>query len=59
MNDKIKYMRRFILLGIVAGCSLTAFAQRAATDTTITRNIEVVKEYNPVIQEAGKINAMP
>ena len=52
-------MKRFILLGIFAGCCLTISAQRVATDTTITRNIEVVKEYNPVIQEAGKINTMP
>jgi len=52
-------MKHFIILGIFAGCCLTISAQRAATDTTIARNIEVVKEYNPVIQEAGKINTMP
>ncbi len=31
----------------------------SATDTTIKRNIEVVRDYTPVIKEAGKINTMP
>lgn len=31
----------------------------ATTDTTIKRNIEVVRDYTPVIKEAGKINTMP
>lgn len=31
----------------------------SATDTTIKRNIEVVRYYTPVIKEAGKINTMP
>ncbi len=48
-----------ILLSVFAGSSLTGLAQQAETDTTISRNIEIVKEYNPVIQEAGKINIMP
>jgi hypothetical protein len=42
---------------------LTGFLQLSAqtveTDTTIARNIEVVREYNPFIQEASKINTMP
>lgn len=47
------------LVGALLGGCFTASAQTAETDTTITRNIEVVKEYNPVIREAGKINTMP
>ena len=31
----------------------------SATDTTIKRNIEVVRDYTPVIKESGKINTMP
>lgn len=31
----------------------------SSTDTTIKRNIEVVRDYTPVIKEAGKINTMP
>ena len=48
-----------IIISLFIGSCLTAFAQRAATDTTIARNIEVFKEYTPVIQEAGKISTMP
>ena len=44
-------------------CFVAGFAQSATTplqrDTTIRKNIEVVKEYNPVIKEAGKISTMP
>ena len=28
-------------------------------DSTMNQNIEIVKEYNPTIKEAGKINSMP
>ena len=52
-------MKHLIILTFFTGACLTAYAQRTATDTTISRNIEVFKEYNPVIQEAGKINTMP
>ncbi|MDR1729681.1 MAG: hypothetical protein LBR52_03370 [Prevotellaceae bacterium] len=48
-----------ILLSVFTNCLLSVSAQQAETDTTIARNIEIVKEYNPVIQEAGKINIMP
>ncbi len=55
----VNSLSKIIILGIFTGSCLTAFAQRPDTDTTIARNIEIVKEYNPVIQEAGKINTMP
>lgn len=48
-----------VLFTVLTGNCLAVLAQQADTDTTITRNIEIVKEYNPVIQEAGKINIMP
>ncbi len=48
-----------VLLSVFMGSFLSASAQQAETDTTIARNIEIVREYNPVIQEAGKINVMP
>ena len=38
-------------------CSIS-FAQQS-TDSGISRNIEVIKEYNPEIREAGKMNTMP
>lgn len=51
--------RLFITLSIVA-FSISSFAQEAEKqDTTILKNIEVVKEYNPVIKEAGKISTTP
>lgn len=47
----------------VALAGLPVMAQtdmgKVETDTTISRDIEVVKEYNPVIREAGKVNTMP
>ena len=46
------------MVGALLGGCITTSAQ-TTTDTTITRDIEVVKEYNPVIREAGKINTMP
>ncbi|MCQ2217506.1 MAG: hypothetical protein MJZ33_03345 [Paludibacteraceae bacterium] len=53
-------MKRFLYtVGALMGGSLLASAQTAQTDTTISRDIEIVKEYNPVIKEAGKINTMP
>jgi len=52
-------MKRLILACLVGGGCLTVFAQRAEPDTTISRNVEIVKDYNPVIQDAGKINTMP
>jgi len=48
-----------ILVGVFTSSCLAGFAQQTVTDTTIARNIEIVKDYNPVIQEAGKINIMP
>lgn len=53
-------MKRVIYMvgALMCGASV-ASAQTAQTDTTISRDIEIVKEYNPVIKEAGKINTMP
>ena len=54
-------MKRLILSIIIISFSNSiVLAQRDATnDTTITKDIEIVKEYNPVIKDAGKINTMP
>ena len=53
-------MRRFLYTaGAFMGAVCMASAQTTQTDTTISRDIEIVKEYNPVIKEAGKINTMP
>lgn len=52
-------MKRLCLItGIVAFCTSASWAQNSA-DTTIERNVDVVKEYNPVIKDAGKISTMP
>lgn len=50
---------------ILASASMDGNAQaenanaNAPKDSTLNRNIEIVKEYNPTIKEAGKINSMP
>ena len=46
--------RLFLITGLTALCA-TASAQESA-DTTIERNVDVVKEYNPIIKDAGKIS---
>jgi hypothetical protein len=51
---QIAYISVLLLIG-----SLQVMGQEVEKNTAIDRNIEVVKEYNPVIQEAGKINTMP
>lgn len=60
-------MKRIVFNIALLSAFSTVIAQNAAdttnvasaTDTTIKRNIEVVREYTPVIKEAGKINTMP
>ena len=54
----VRILKQAITLLAISSCPAVS-AQRAATDTVIARNIEIVKEYNPVIQEARKINTMP
>lgn len=49
--------RLFLITGLTAFCA-AASAQESA-DTTIERNVDVVKEYNPIIKDAGKISTMP
>lgn len=56
-------LRLSITLSIFSLATIS-FAQEEAQqtgkqDTTILKNIEVVKEYNPVIKESGKISTMP
>lgn len=55
-------MRRlYIISSLIAGFTtlcLPVMAQESS-DTLIERNVDVVKEYNPVIKDAGKINTMP
>ena len=53
-------MKRLIIA--LASMPYLVNAQETSTtgsDTTILKNIEVVKEYNPVIKEAGKISTLP
>lgn len=52
-------MRRlFIIVGLTSFGAMGMLAQESS-DTLIERNVDVVKEYNPVIKDAGKINTMP
>lgn len=44
---------------VVAQNEVDSTNTASATDTTIKRNIEVVRDYTPVIKETGKINTMP
>lgn len=50
--------RLFLIIGLTSFCTAFAVAQESS-DTLIERNVDVVKEYNPVIKDAGKINTMP
>ena len=48
--------RYYILSLLLFGMFNYASAQR---DTTLNREVEVTKEYNPTISDADKINDMP
>lgn len=56
-------MKRAVLYILSFVCASSSLAQTDSTatknDTIIRRDIEVTKEYTPVIKEAGKINSMP
>jgi len=47
------------ILSIFSAISLSLFAQNEERDTTFARQITIEREYQPVIQAAGKINSMP
>jgi len=52
MLTRIKY----IILIVFIGISTATFAQQ---DTSLTREVEVVKSFKPTISDANKINEMP
>lgn len=52
----MKTMKRYIALW---GCLLAVMAAMAQTDTTLNRNVTVEREFQPVVQAAGKINQKP
>ena len=52
----MKTMKRYIALW---GCLLAITAAMAQTDTTLNRNVTVEREFQPVMQSAGKINQKP
>lgn len=67
-------MKKIIYIVSLIACCSSLFAQEAKkdssvagaqqnqkveADTTIFRDVDVVREYTPVIREAGKINTMP
>ena len=55
-------MKRLLSIVIVTLLGFSIFAQDNSNtykDTTIIKDIEIVKEYNPVIKDAGKISTMP
>ncbi|MGN1247325.1 MAG: hypothetical protein ACI4UO_01920, partial [Paludibacteraceae bacterium] len=49
-------MRRYIAIIL---CLLAVTAAMAQTDTTLNRNVTVEREFQPVVQAAGKINQKP
>jgi len=54
---KTLYKSIFVIgLGVV---SLTATAQNARKDSTLTRQVLLERDYNPTLQDASKINSMP
>ena len=52
----MKTMKRYIALW---GCLLAITAAMAQTDTTLNRNVTVEREFQPVVQSAGKITQPP
>ncbi len=50
--------RLFLIIGLTSLGAMVSWAQESS-DTLIERNVDVVKEYNPVIKDAGKISTMP
>lgn len=52
----MKTMKRYIALW---GCLLAVMAAMAQNDTTLNRNVTVEREFQPVVQAAGKINQKP
>jgi hypothetical protein len=44
---------------VIVFCMGTAFTTSAQRDTTLNREVEVVKAFKPTIQDAHKINEMP
>jgi hypothetical protein len=53
MNTKLKFILAISLFGMLSQHSILA------QDTVIHRNVTVEREYKPVIQDVGKINAGP
>ena len=45
--------RLFLIIGLTSLGAMVSWAQESS-DTLIERNVDVVKEYNPVIKDAGK-----
>ncbi|MFB6341799.1 hypothetical protein ACE1ET_08750 [Saccharicrinis sp. FJH62] len=50
-------MKKNIIIAIII--SATGLSASAQTDTTINKNVVVVREYNPTISDANKINLIP
>ena len=49
-------MKRIIL---IANCTLLIVHCAFSQDTTLTRNVTVEREFQPIVQSAGKINVRP
>ena len=52
IRKNINYFLSFLLIGTVS-------VANAQQDTSLTREVEVIKAYNPTISDANKINDMP
>ncbi len=59
MKNNIFIRNVSIALIVSLGCSVAAWAQTEQTDTVLTRNVVVEKDYQPVIQPAKKVNIVP
>jgi len=56
---KITMKLKLSIIFLFSAISLSLLAQTEERDTTFARQITIEREYQPVIQAAGKINSMP
>lgn len=52
-------MRKYIYMTLLLTCALSGKAQEQVNDSLLNRTVVVEQEYNPIIQDAQKINIVP
>ena len=52
-------MKKYIFALIVGLFATFGLSAQALQDTTLTRQLELQREFNPTLQDANKINSLP